>query len=75
MQVFVSKTAKDAGVNKRITPHSLRHSALTNLRLRGVPLEDLQLLAGHESIGTTQQVYTHVGLEDVRSKFDEFFAT
>lgn len=72
MQVYVKKTVKAVGINKHITPHSLRHSILTNLRLRGLPLEDLQLLAGHESIGTTQSIYTHVGLSDVRSKFDEF---
>ena len=74
MQVFVKNVVKAVGINKHITPHSLRHSILTNLRLNGYPLEDLQLLAGHESIGTTQQKYTHVGLEDVRSKFDDFYA-
>lgn len=72
IQVFVKNTVKRVGIIKHITPHSLRHSILTNLRLSGYPLEDLQLLAGHESIGTTQQIYTHVGLSDVRSKFDEF---
>jgi integrase/recombinase XerD len=72
MQVFVVNTAKAVGINKHITVHSIRHSILTHLRLKGYPLEDLQLLAGHNSIGTTQSVYTHVGLEDVRSKFDEF---
>lgn len=74
IQIFVSKTSNAVGIKKHITPHSIRHSILTNLRLKGLPLEDLQLLAGHESIGTTQQIYTHVGLDDVRSKFDDFHA-
>lgn len=73
IQVFVKNTVKAVGINKHITPHSLRHSILTNLRLKGCPLEDLQLLAGHENIGTTQQRYTHIGLEDIRNKFDGFF--
>ena len=42
------------------------------MRLKGYPLEDLQLLAGHENIGTTQQIYVHVGLDNVRDKLDEF---
>lgn len=72
IQVFVKSTVKNAGINKYITPHSLRHSILSNLRLNGIPIEDLQLLAGHASLQTTQSVYTHVGLNDIRNKFDEF---
>jgi integrase/recombinase XerD len=74
IQVFVKKTAKAVGITKHITPHSIRHSILTHLRLKGYPLEDLQLLAGHENIGTTQRTYVHVGLDEVRGKFDEFHA-
>lgn len=72
IQKYVQDTVYRVGIKKRITPHSLRHSILTNLRLSGALLEDLQLLAGHSSISTTQSVYTHVGLSDVRSKFDSF---
>lgn len=72
MQRFVKDTVYEAGINKCITPHSLRHSILTNMRLNGALLEDLQLLAGHSSIATTQSVYTHVGLNDVKDKFDKF---
>lgn len=38
MQVFVKNVVKAVGINKHITPHSLRHSILTNLRLNGCPL-------------------------------------
>lgn len=69
---YVKKLVKEVGINKHITPHSLRHSILTNLRRAGAKLEDLQLLAGHKNISTTQRVYTHVGLDDVRHVFDDF---
>lgn len=72
MQCYVKKVMSELQVTKNITPHSLRHSILTNLRLENVAIEDLQLLAGHKQISTTQSIYTHVGLSDVRNKFDDF---
>lgn len=73
IQQYVPSIVKEAGIDKHISPHSLRHSILTNMRLQGVSIEDLQLLAGHQNIQTTQSRYTHVGLLDVRSKFDKFY--
>lgn len=73
IQQYIRKITAEAGIKKHITPHSLRHSILTNLRLEGVSIEDLQLLAGHKNIQTTQKQYTHVGLLDVKNKFDKFY--
>lgn len=73
IQQYVPKIVKEAGISKHITPHSLRHSVLTNMRLEGMSIEDLQLLAGHKDISTTQRNYTHVGLLDIRDKFDQFY--
>jgi len=70
---YIKKVVAEAGINKHITPHSLRHSVLTNMRLEGAPLEDLQLLAGHKNIQTTQKTYTHVGLLDIKNKFDKYY--
>lgn len=70
---YIANLTKEIGIQKHITPHSYRHSILTNMRLNGARLEDLQLLAGHLSIATTQKKYTHVGLSDVTSGFDKFF--
>ena len=70
---YVKVLIKEMGITKEITPHSFRHSSLTNQRLNGALLEDLQLLAGHSSISTTQRTYTHVGLHEVSNKFDKFF--
>jgi Phage integrase family len=62
-QVFelVKRRLKDAGLPERLSPHSFRVSAITDLLTQGVPLEDVQYLAGHAEPRTT-------GLYDRRQK-------
>lgn len=52
---FVKQTAKDAGIEKRISPHSLRHTAITQALTSGVSLRDVQILAGHCYPSTTMR--------------------
>ena len=73
IQRYVRNLINNVGITKHITPHSFRHSVLTHMRLHGESIENLQLLAGHSSIQTTQKTYTHVGLDDVSDRFDMFF--
>lgn len=56
---LVRRAAQDAGLNKRVTPHTLRHTLATTLLKRGLDIRFIQKQLGHASVATTQ-VYTHV---------------
>jgi integrase/recombinase XerD len=62
--------AKSAGLDKEITPHTLRHSLATHMLNGGADLRSVQELLGHANISTTQ-VYTHLTTEHVRRTYEK----
>lgn len=68
---IVEKYAKLAGITKKVTPHTLRHSFATDLLMNGADIRAVQSMLGHADISTTQ-IYTHVTdahLREVHEKF------
>ena len=67
---IVDKYARRAGVTKRVSPHTMRHTFATDLLRGGADIRSVQAMLGHSSI-TTTQVYTHISnkhLQEVHKK-------
>jgi len=70
IQLMIKDYAKEAKINKNVTPHILRHSFATHLLKNGVDIRAIQQLLGHASLSTTQ-IYTSVDMETLKFVYDK----
>lgn len=69
--LVIKDLVKKAGINKKISPHTLRHSFATHLVEGGADLRAVQEMLGHESI-TTTEIYTHLDRDFLRATLHQF---
>jgi integrase/recombinase XerD len=68
---IIKNLAQKVGMDKKISPHTFRHSFATHLISGGADLRAVQEMLGHESILTTE-IYTHLDRDYLKSTISQF---
>lgn len=68
---IVKQIALAAGISKKVTPHTIRHSFATDLLRNGADIRSVQMMLGHSNIATTQ-IYTHITDKELRNIHKRF---
>jgi len=71
IQKIIFSLRQKAGINKKVTPHTLRHSFATHLLEQGTDIRVIQALLGHSNLNTTQ-LYTHISSEQIKKVVNPF---
>ena len=68
---IVRRSVLRAGIKKKITPHSIRHSFASHLMQEGAGIREIQELLGHENISTTE-IYSHLDIKKIKDDYRRF---
>ena len=68
---LLNEILKEKGIDKKVTPHTLRHSFATHMLDNGADLRSIQELLGHSDIVTTR-IYTHVSKKQIHDNYKEY---